>query len=279
MIVECPNCRAKYNLPEDKIPAGGTKVRCTQCSHVFPVSPGADDDDLGDLLGIDDDDDLGAPSPRGKGRRDDEFEFKTDDDETEFSLDIGKPEKKPRKGAGAAAKKRVLFMALALLVLVGGGAGLYYSGLLEPFFQVGEPGDQAAQESPVKFIVLENVRQYYVNNEKAGQLFVIEGKAVNQFERPRDFIKIEATLFDAKGQPLVTRQALCGNILSYFQLQVLSRTEIEAALDNEMGVLNNNTNLETGAGTPFMLIFFEPPEDVVEFGVKVIDAQRAGASR
>ena len=118
-----------------------------------------------------------------------------------------------------------------------------------------------------------------MNNEKAGQLFVIEGKAVNQFERPRDFIKIEATLFDAKGQPLVTRQALCGNILSYFQLQVLSRTEIEAALDNEMGVLNNNTNLETGAGTPFMLVFFEPSEDVSEFGVKVIDAQRAGASR
>lgn len=278
MIVECPNCRAKYNLPEDKIPAGGTKVRCTQCSHVFPVSPGADDDDLGDLLGIDDDD-LDAPSSRGKGRRDDEFEFKTDDEETDFSLDIGKPEKKPRKGATAAAKKRVLLMAVALLVLAGGGAGLYFSGLLEPLFQAGAPREQAVQESPVKFIVLENVRQYYVNNEKAGQLFVIEGKAVNQFERPRDFIKIEATLFDAKGQPLVTRQALCGNILSYFQLQVLSRTEIEAALDNEMGVLNNNTNLETGAGTPFMLVFFEPSEDVSEFGVKVIDAQRAGASR
>lgn len=41
-----------------------------------------------------------------------------------------------------------------------------------------QPGEGAAQ------IALENVRQYFVPNEKEGQLFIIEGKAVNPFPGP-----------------------------------------------------------------------------------------------
>lgn len=306
MIVLCPNCQSKYNLPDNRIPAGGAKVRCTQCSHVFKVSPPVDDD-LDSLLNAGAEEaESGGMSPGGASSGDDEdFGFGGDeapvrsrkggdfssvlgdDDGGDLSLDMGGGGKKKKSGGGKlAGKKKFIVLGLVFLLLAGGGAGLWFSGVAGKLMdKMGGPAkeekkpEDVSPEAKVKFIILENVRQYYVNNEKAGQLFVIEGKAVNQFEKPKELIKVEATLFDAAGKPLGTRAQLCGNILSYFQLQVLSRTEIEAALVNEMGVLNNNTALETGAGTPFMVIFFEPPKEVAEFGVKVVEAQDVGAAK
>jgi len=39
MIVVCDNCQKKYRLDEKKIPAKGTKVKCSNCNNVFKVPP------------------------------------------------------------------------------------------------------------------------------------------------------------------------------------------------------------------------------------------------
>ena len=139
------------------------------------------------------------------------------------------------------------------------------------------PGAPAAQKpeetAKVKDIMLQNVRQYYVSNEKAGQLFVIEGKAVNNFKSPKEMIKLEASLFDDKGGTIVAKEELAGNTVSLFQLQVMTRDELKNALASQVGVLTNNTNIAPAGEVPFMMVFFDPPETVKEFGVKVVDAK------
>ena len=137
----------------------------------------------------------------------------------------------------------------------------------------GDAAKKPEETAKVKDIMLQNVRQYYVSNEKAGQLFVIEGKAVNNFKSPKEMIKIEATLFDEKGGSLATQEELAGNTVSLFQLQVMTRDELKNALTSQVGVLTNNTNIAPGGETPFMVVFFDPPEAVKEFGVKVVDAK------
>ncbi len=37
MIVECANCHSKYNVDENKIPAGGVKVKCPKCQNVIMI--------------------------------------------------------------------------------------------------------------------------------------------------------------------------------------------------------------------------------------------------
>lgn len=37
MIIVCPECSTKFNVKEEKIPDGGTKVRCARCKHIFMV--------------------------------------------------------------------------------------------------------------------------------------------------------------------------------------------------------------------------------------------------
>jgi predicted Zn finger-like uncharacterized protein len=360
MIVACPNCQSKYNLPEEKIAPTGSKVRCARCKHVFTAMPPGKDfdkeldeltaaepqaaprpapkpaapaeapakkmpwdddepsapgvgapkkmpwDDDEPAAGPTDDDDLpGAQAPAGKSPFDDDEpaaptgKAHFDDDGGSFSASLDEPRAKPGKVAGGeddflnslggasldgpkdaqgAKKKKLLILGGALAVVALAIAALF---VFKPWTKMNIPflgslaGEQAKVEpaDKVKDIALRNVRQYYIPNEKAGNVFVVEGKAVNNFATPKERIKVEITLFDEKGKVLVAKQLLCGNTLSQFQLQVQSEEEIGASLASEVGILTSNTYLKTGMDTPFMAVFFKPPDAVKEFGVKVIDVQ------
>ncbi|MBI5520166.1 MAG: DUF3426 domain-containing protein [Desulfovibrio sp.] len=182
----------------------------------------------------------------------------------------------PKKDAKAGKKKFIILgAAIAALVLIVAALFVFkpWTKMNIPFLSsLSGKKETAENADKVKDIALRNVRQYYIPNEKAGNVFVVEGKAVNNFAAPKERIKVEITLFDEKGHPLVSKQLLCGNTLSQFQLQVQSEEEINASLSSEVGILTSNTYLKTGMDTPFMAVFFKPPDAVKEFGVKVIDA-------
>lgn len=467
MIVTCPNCETKYNLPEDRIPAGGTKVKCSRCSHIFKAEPpasmpeeevenlldqepevgaeaaapdtddefdkafnevagqgeapddepapqeqpaeepggeaaaeteepaehggdvfadddmpadddfdslfdepvgsadevspddfaseddeqpaeqpaeepeapaaSAPEDDLGDLFG--DDEPAEAPAPGGAqappedddyadlfgdddepeaeeepaeapaegddlegGLFDEEpeegdlFEQKGESDdseeepaegpfETDFDLDESEAERQP------GGKGKWVAMVVIFLIAAGLAAGWYFkawkffgidpASLLADVPVIGSMFDEGEAEAPlspeekIKNIELKNVRQYYVQNEKAGLVFVVQGEAVNAFDTPRERIEVEVFLYDANGNVLTSQRVMGGNTLSMFQLRVQSKQEIEEGLASEVGILSNNTFLRPGASTPFMAAIFEPPTDKVkEFGVKVVDVQK-----
>ena len=362
MIVACPKCESKYNLPEDKIAPTGSKVRCAKCQHIFtamppakdfdaelsglqaaeaPAAPSAapkpaapaqkmpwdddepaagpaeassapakkmpwdddepaagpagDDDDrpaagpakkmpwdddepaAGPAAGMDDDE----PAAPAHGRFDDEPSGKPSgakDDDFLNSLGGGGSLDLDNKAGAKGSKKKWIIIGAVLGLVALGGAGLFifkpWTKMNIPFLSslTGQAKPAADNADKVKDIALRNVRQYYIPNEKAGQIFVVEGKAVNNFATPKERIKVEISLFDEKGRVLVAKQLLCGNTLSQFQLQVQSEEEINSSLASEVGILTSNTFLKTGMDTPFMAVFFKPPDTVKEFGVKVIDA-------
>ncbi|MFA7425931.1 MAG: zinc-ribbon domain-containing protein, partial [Desulfosarcinaceae bacterium] len=39
MIITCKNCHASYNLDESLLDPTGSRVRCTNCGHVFVAYP------------------------------------------------------------------------------------------------------------------------------------------------------------------------------------------------------------------------------------------------
>jgi len=41
MKVSCPSCSATLNIDDKKIPAGGARIKCPTCAHVFPVKAGS----------------------------------------------------------------------------------------------------------------------------------------------------------------------------------------------------------------------------------------------
>ncbi|WP_027186269.1 DUF3426 domain-containing protein [Desulfovibrio inopinatus] len=383
MIVTCPNCNTKYNLPDGKIGPKGLPVRCARCKHVFHVdqhgqtsspeasapqepskpaasstpkapkkpapppppppveddepeedetdlfaglddepeeesqAPSPEDNEADDLFGPSDDeeeepqapsfedsetDDLFGPSDDEEDDVIDEDEkaapakggFSLEDDDTGFDLDAKKKDKKESSGGGI--KKLLLLGGILLLILALTAGALFYLGLIpglvgEEMTQeesvmeeqaqtdVGSEAPapkataQASESLDVSKIVLQNVRQYYVKNEKIGQLFVIEGNAKNQFQASKELIELEANLFDGNGASVASKKVMGGNTVSLFQLQVMTKEELENALNSQVGVLTNNTDVKPEQEVPFMIVFFDIPENVQEYQVKVISAK------
>ncbi|MDY7000211.1 MAG: DUF3426 domain-containing protein [Thermodesulfobacteriota bacterium] len=219
---------------------------------------------------------------KDKDFAEDEDEDKEEDDDEassegeSLSFDVEGGAKKKKKLKIKISKKLAIILAAAVLVLVlGGGAAWYFLSSDDTSATGLEARTEEDEEvlEDVRNISLKDIRQYYVDNDKAGRIFVVEGLAVNDFETPKGFIKIQADLFDEEGKVLGTREFLCGNSLSLYQLQVLGEEEIQSALADKDGIASSNVDLEPGMEVPFMAVFFNPPESVREFMVKVIQAK------
>lgn len=178
-------------------------------------------------------------------------------------------------GSGKGHGKLMLGLVIVLLLcLAGGGAFWFLRGKDDGHAQPVGAMDLAKK---VEKLTLRHLRQYFVENEKVGKVFVIEGHVVNEFAEPKELISVEAALYDAAKKPLATKTQLAGTQLSLFQLQVLSEKEMEAFLTNKVEVLSNNTNVPHGGEVPFMVLFYAPPEGLVaEFGLRIVDVKDVG---
>ncbi|MBQ4132471.1 MAG: zinc-ribbon domain-containing protein [Desulfovibrionaceae bacterium] len=270
MIIVCPKCSTKFNLPDDKV-SPLRKVKCSFCGNIFVMADGLDDKAFSQLPG------LGASAPSA--------------DEKPRPVVAAEPEA-PRKAAAPQKKRsKLLPIMLGLLVLLlgGAGAGLYFSGIIgggsddgqtqtEPVPQselnaTGQAPAPQAEDGEIKDIIFQNTKQYFVNNEKLGQIFVVEGKTVNNYRTPKELIRIEASLLDAHGAVVASKQLFCGVTLTMFQLQVLSEEEIEKALNNNIEILANNLNIQPGGSVSFMTVFVNPPQSISTLFLKVVDAK------
>jgi predicted Zn finger-like uncharacterized protein len=119
-------------------------------------------------------------------------------------------------------------------------------------------------------IALRNTAGIFLNNKEAGEIFAINGEAVNNFGKPRASIQVKATLFGPKGEVLLQKSAYCGNVLSREQLSVLPATKLETAMNNQFGDSLSNLAVQPGKGIPFVVVFTNVPKEVAEFGVEVV---------
>ena len=182
------------------------------------------------------------------------------------TIPIAAPPKKKK-----FSTKVIILVVVALLVSVLSGVGaIFFLGGHED--EIVTPSEQELAKK-VAMLTMRNVRQYFVDNEKAGKVFVIEGRVVNEFPEPKELIAVEAGLYDKNKKPLAVKKQLAGTQLSLFQLQVLSEKEMEAFLNNKVEILTNNTNVRTGGDVPFMVLFYAPPAGVAEFGVRIVDVK------
>lgn len=238
MEVKCPNCTSRFNLP-DGVAKPGAKLRCSVCKEIFRLPT------------------AGSGTSSGAGGGAGDFDL----DKAPLSM------QQPSK----SRVKRMLLMGLVVLLLAGGGAGgwWFYAGS-KADKPVTAPVDVAKL---VELLTMRNVRQYYVNNEKIGPICVIEGKVVNEFPVTKELIEVEAAIYGKDKTTLASKTQLAGTALSLFQLQVLGEKELESFLSNKIEILTNNTNITTGGEVPFMVLFYKPPPDVAEFGVKIVNVR------
>ncbi len=241
MEVQCPKCQSRFHLP-DSVLRPNVKLRCSVCQNIFQYTGPTPNE---------------APAPSQSSDLDD------------FSIDNA-PVKDKEKPKGKSGK--IITSLLVLLMCIGGGGAVWWYMFKEP--QKTTVSDAEIAKS-VEFLTMRDVRQYYVVNEKVGDIFVVEGKVLNEFPTAKELIEVEAAIYAPNKSVLMSKKQLAGTALSLFQLQVLGEDELESFLHNEIEILTKNTNVPKGGEVPFMLLFYNPPPEVAEFGVKVLTAKDA----
>jgi len=179
------------------------------------------------------------------------------------------PRRKKKEGSG-------IFTWLLVLILLGlcGATGYYYwlgqfpdiDYLIKRFL----PQETAAPASSQ--IKVTDPTGIFVNNSEAGQLFVIQGKAVNGYSEPRSALAVKGRLFNRSGALLREQSVFCGNTLSENELKTLPLAKLRERTENQFGDSLSNLNVGPGKSIPFTIVFSDLPADLSEFNVEPGDS-------
>lgn len=176
-----------------------------------------------------------------------------------------------RKKSGSHFPLIVIVGAILLIVALA-GSGVYFFGGPKAFSKVGLGflvewyGNKGAEEGS---IALKGVTASYAVNSTAGELFVVRGEAVNNFNKPRASIQVKVTILGTGGAALVAKSAYCGNSLSNEQLATLPLAKIEEIMNNQFGDSLANLGLKPGGTIPFVVVVSPLPKDATDYSVAV----------
>lgn len=116
-------------------------------------------------------------------------------------------------------------------------------------------------------IVVNSVKAAFVKNDKAGELLVISGDALNQYPKPRAALQVKVTVFDSTGGIIATKAAYGGNPLTDEQLATMPLDKIEAAMTNQFGDSLANMEVAPDKSVPFVVVLANLPKGAKDFEV------------
>ncbi|MBN2060249.1 MAG: zinc-ribbon domain-containing protein [Deltaproteobacteria bacterium] len=306
MIVACEKCNAKFNLDENLIKEGGSKVRCSSCRHVFVVYPpriglfeeDSSDEFLEETVALDlppDFSDIDVPQA-GKMAEEafekafedalDEVAEKESLDEAFLSEDhFDEPfdEKEPereifesiayaRKGSQARGLLIPLVVILALIV-VGISIFFFIPELLPDSLSFLKPvKKEELVDSGIRRLDFQKVSGSFLNSVKAGQLFVIRGEIINNNPDSRSRILLKGSILDNTGKSIRQRLIYAGNTFPDKELKEMALEDVLRALKNSSGQGDMNVNVRSGSSIPFLIVFENLPDNLGEFVVEAVSS-------
>ncbi len=180
-----------------------------------------------------------------------------------------------KKGGAASSIIRILLLLILAIVIIG-GVFVYMNGtdqLNQTIQQIfGQQSDRPVQAGQITLVDLEGK---FIQNEQVGEMFLIRGKAVNNFSEPRAAIQVKGIIFDQNGKPLLQKTVFCGNPIPDDKLQALSFEELEKIMGNQFGEGLSNMKIASKQSIPFDIVFKDLPKNLSEFSVKVTSSKSA----
>ncbi len=182
--------------------------------------------------------------------------------------------------APEAAPKRKSSLPLILLLLLAlcGAAGyfVWQTGTDNLMKVVDELMGKKPVVSEKLQIRLPLPHSFFITNQEAGQLFVVQGEAVNAFDETRSAIAVKGALHNSKGEILVQQTVFAGNPIEQEVLKTLPFAKIEEKMNNQFGEALSNLNVVPGKSIPYTIVFRGLPGDVTEFTIEVADSKPGG---
>lgn len=180
----------------------------------------------------------------------------------------------PKRGPMAAVLRIFILLLLLLAAIAGyltwrGGT----DSLPQILGQLQTLTGTAPSTEPAVHIRLPLPNSFFVMNQHAGQLFVIQGEAVNGYPEPRSAISVTGMLHDGKGDVLLRQTVFCGNPMDLETLKSAPFTAIQEIMSNPFGSALANVNIAPDTPIPYMIVFRDLPDNVTHFTVEVADSK------
>jgi hypothetical protein len=118
------------------------------------------------------------------------------------------------------------------------------------------------------------VKERFTKSTASGDLLVISGLAVNEYEYPVARLKLRGKVLDNTGKVLGEVETFAGNLLTDDELNRLTDKEVLAELQKPEGSDMPNTNIRSRASIPFMIVFMNPPKEIDEFIIELSGVER-----
>jgi predicted Zn finger-like uncharacterized protein len=314
MIVQCEKCGTKYNLDDTKVRPGETKVRCSQCQHVFTVPhPLALNE--GDIFGATEEKAEDAfmkewaqgASPQPSQEPPQPVPPATDQapppkafvppsaEEPLFGEEAPTKEMPPGEtaspeqeifpvspvpiGEARAKKERKISTTFLLAILLIGIVFISFwywtkKGVSFPAFEYIYEKIYTLMEGEEGERLFIIYRKGTEYNLEGGKVFAVQGKVANRSEETKQSVKVQATLFDRAGKEVAASIGYCGVTITDAEI----KNSTYDALKTSFGFIGAGQArpLPSQQELPFTIIFFSPPEGAADFRVDIVEAGASG---
>lgn len=254
MQIQCPQCETIFRLDEKWLGENGSQVRCSRCDRVFWAH---------------------VPALEEAAPLFEEKILEENDLPLEEELLAGFQER-PRRWIWGIIGFFFLLLLLAVTVRYS------YLQLLEPNKEFTEIAQNVfflnSDSRGAKKIRLLEVKGYFKNASPEGRFFVVEGRVVNGYGDPRDFIRLRGILKNAAQQVVATREVEAGWSLNSEELEMLSFADIAKLVAGRSERFSPKIRLAPAASAPFMVIFPPSPQPLAEFSVEVVGSRKSSAA-
>jgi hypothetical protein len=112
---------------------------------------------------------------------------------------------------------------------------------------------------------------YLVGGASSPRIFVIKGQVTNRSSAEKSGIRILASLLDNTGAVLMEETVYAGNVVSGEKLKTENRETLRKALANPLGEHLMNMDVPPGKSIPFMVLFFDAPENIDSYKLEAKD--------
>jgi pilus assembly protein FimV len=193
--------------------------------------------------------------------------------------------KKPPKRSGLGKMVFTFLAIILILILLAVGAMVMvpsigemgYNILQQYGIQVPYLNDlikpEAKDPAGVMNLTTLEINSKFIENEKAGRLFIVTGKVRNGYNVPTTMIRLQGKLF-TKGKVLAkTAQSYAGIFMTDQELASLEIGDITTRLKSPLAHAKA-IQVPPRQAAPFMVVFSDLPTDLDEFAIELISSTK-----
>jgi len=301
MIIHCKQCATKFRFKDELMAGDGVWVRCSRCGHEFfeiNTRPGAFTVPVKEQAAKAKQEPATAPKPLtpadvisppdppppkpAEGIKPQAAVMPpAEEEEAEDEEEVERPR------ASFWTPGRLVAYSILVFLVVGSVYFWLNPGITRDVLNFVSPGTgdrvlgpvpKASPVTAVGGINFTEVKERFTKSTASGDLLVISGLAVNEYEYPVGKVKLRGKILDNTGKLLGEVETFAGNLLTDEEMNRLSDKEILAELQKPEGSDMPNTGIRSRASIPFMIVFMNPPKEVDEFIIELIGVERAPAA-